>query len=91
MTETDDPTARRYDRVWWRDQLRRAAPLIALTAAAVVVAVIVTRRPEGGLPLDPSSTRPDGTLALVEVLRGVGREVSAVTPTARRGRGALQA
>jgi hypothetical protein len=80
MTETDDPSARRYDRAWWRDQLRRAAPLIALAAAAVVVAVIVTRPPESGLPLDPSSTGPDGTLALVEVLRGVGRQVSVVTP-----------
>jgi hypothetical protein len=77
---TEKPTVRRYDRVWWRRQLRRAAPLIALAAAAVVVVAIVTRPPEGQLPLDPSSTQSDGTLALVEVLRGVGREVSVVTP-----------
>lgn len=76
---TEEPTARHYDRAWWRWQLRRAAPLIALAAAAVLVA-IVTRPPDGRLPLDPSSTQLDGTLALVEVLRGVGREVSVVTP-----------
>jgi hypothetical protein len=71
---------RRYDRAWWRARLRRAAPLIALLAVAIVVAVIVTPRADSGLPLDPSSTRPDGTRALVDVLRGVGREVSVVTP-----------
>jgi hypothetical protein len=51
-----------------------------LLAAAVVVAVIITPRGGAGLPLDPESAGPNGTRALVDVLRSVGREVTIVTP-----------
>jgi hypothetical protein len=68
------------DRGWWGGRLRRAAPLIALAVAAIVVAIIITPRPDTGLPLDPASTRYDGTRALVEVLRRVGRDVDIVAP-----------
>jgi hypothetical protein len=77
---TADAPLHRYDAAWWRSRARRAGPLIALLAAAIVVAVIVTPEPDSGLPLDPVSTRPDGTLALMELLRGVGRDATAVAP-----------
>lgn len=64
----------------WRERLRRAAPLIGLAVAAVVVAVIVTPTPRSGLPLDPASTDPTGTRALVEVLGALDREVDVVAP-----------
>jgi hypothetical protein len=60
--------------------MRRAAPLVALAVAAVVVAVIVTPAPRSGLPLDPASTDPGGTRALVEILTALGGEVDVVAP-----------
>jgi hypothetical protein len=75
--QAEPPT---YDLAWWRPRLRRAVPLLALLAAAIVVAVIIAPPADQGLPLDPGSTRPDGTRALVDVLRTVGRDVTIVTP-----------
>lgn len=64
----------------WRSRVRRAAPLIALAVAAIVVAVIVTPTPRSGLPLDPESPDGAGTRALVEILGELGRESDVVAP-----------
>lgn len=68
------------DRAVLRRRLRRAAPLLVLAAAAVVVAVIITSPPDRNLPLHPDSTAPAGTRALVEVLDGLRRPATVVTP-----------
>jgi hypothetical protein len=77
------PQSQRYDAAWWRGQARRVAPLLALLAAALVVAVIIAPERDSGLPLEPASPRRDGTRALVDVLEGVGRQVSVVAPQDR--------
>lgn len=58
-----------------RGRLRRALPLLGLlTALAVAVAVAGPGKREGP-PLDPSSTGPLGTKALVDTLRELGADV----------------
>jgi len=57
-----------------RRGLRRAGPLAALVAAAVV-AVWLAGRPVDGPPLDPASPGPHGTKALVDVLTALGADV----------------
>lgn len=67
----------------WRSlwqRVRPAWPVVALVAAVVVVAVLITPEPGTGLPLDPASTGPDGTKALVDVLDEVGRAVDVIDP-----------
>lgn len=59
-------TARSVLRRWW--------VVIALAGVFVVAAVLIGPR-DGGLPLDPRSTAPLGTAAVVEVLRRLGVEV----------------
>lgn len=72
---SDDPSK------LWQRRLRRAAPLIALAVALVIVAVIVTPEPDSGLPLDPDSYAPDGTRAVVEILQALDRSVAVVRPS----------
>lgn len=60
-----------------RDRLRRLWPY-ALLGVLMVVLAAVTVGPVDGLPLDPASTGPDGTAALVAVLRDLGAEVTVV-------------
>lgn len=57
---------------------RRFAPLVGLLVAAVVLAVLTMQAPSSGLPLDPRSTDPSGTRALVLILEEVGADVSIV-------------
>jgi uncharacterized protein DUF4350 len=55
---------------------RRALPWVAVVLGLALVVAIAGRGPEEGNPLDPASTGPLGTKALVEVLRGLGGRVS---------------
>lgn len=57
-------------------QARRWAPLLLVLAAVLVVAALTGRQAPGdGPPLDPRSTGPVGTAALVETLRLLGADV----------------
>src|SRR5262245_27050569 len=47
-----------------------------IVAGILVAAVVGSRRADQGLPLDPDSTGPNGTRALVETLRVLGARVS---------------
>ena len=59
----------------------RIVAIWVLLVASVVAAAIIGHRPaRQGLPLDPASPAPDGTKALVEVLRQLGAAVR-VSPT----------
>jgi hypothetical protein len=53
---------------------RAGLPLLLLAAAVLVVALVAGPGPDG-LPLDPRSTAPDGTKALVDVLGELGARV----------------
>jgi hypothetical protein len=77
---SEPAAADRYSGAWWRHNVRRAAPLIALAVAAIVVALVMPSRVDPGVPLHPESTGHFGTSALVDVLRGVGRDVEIVAP-----------
>lgn len=57
-------------RGWW--------PVIGVAAAIIAAGVLTAGPPERALPLDPSSTGPDGTSALVGVLRALDRDVDTV-------------
>lgn len=54
---------------------RRAAPYVVVAVLMIVLAV-VTVGPADGLALDPASTAPDGTAALVAVLEALGSDVA---------------
>lgn len=55
-------------RAWW--------PLAAVVAAMLAVALAAGAPPTDGPPLDPSSTGPQGTKAIVDTLRLLGADVS---------------
>lgn len=55
--------------------LRRAAPLVLIAVALVVVGVVSLRSLPGDDRLDPRSSEPSGTRALVLLLREVGADV----------------
>jgi hypothetical protein len=59
-----------------RSGARRALPWVAVVLGLALVVAVAGRGPEEGSPLDPASTGPLGTKALVEVLRGLGGRVS---------------
>ena len=59
-----------------RSGARRALPWVALVLGLALVVAVAGRGPEEGNPLDPASTGPLGTKALVEVLRGLGGRVT---------------
>jgi hypothetical protein len=59
-----------------RSGARRALPWVAVVLGLALVVAVAGRGPEEGNPLDPASTGPLGTKALVEVLRGLGGRVS---------------
>lgn len=67
---------------WIWGQLRASWPLLAVVVAIVVAAVLTAARPDDGLPLAPTSHEPDGTAALVDVLRTLGRAPRVVRPDA---------
>jgi hypothetical protein len=50
----------------------RALPWLVVTLVLLVI-LVVAGRPQPGTPLDPRSTRPDGTRALVLLLETYGR------------------
>lgn len=60
MTRHDEPgvTDNRVLGRWVWGRVRAAWPVIAVVAAIIVTAVLTARSPDGGLPLDPSSTGP---------------------------------
>ncbi len=58
------------------DALRRWLPLVGLGVLVLVAAVLTARPPQGGLPLDPSSTGADGTKAVVLLLEQLGADVA---------------
>jgi Domain of unknown function (DUF4350) len=64
-------------------RLRRYRWAIGLVAAAVLIALVSGRPPSSPKSLDPNSTQPDGTKALVLLLRALGDHVTtgATTPT----------
>lgn len=59
-----------------RNALRRAAPLVGIVAGAVLAVLVAGGPGRDGPPLDPSSTGPRGTKALVEVLSALGIDVA---------------
>jgi Domain of unknown function (DUF4350) len=59
-----------------RSGARRALPWVAVALGLALVVAVAGRGPGEGNPLDPASTGPLGTKALVEVLRGLGGRVS---------------
>ncbi len=70
-----------------RSRSRRAAPIVLLGVAVVIVALVAGRRDVEGRPLDPRSTAPLGTRALVLLLEESGADVSvaAELPTPNEG------
>jgi hypothetical protein len=54
---------------------RTGLVLLGAIVLAIVVLVAVTGRPSDGDPLDPRSTRPTGTAALVELIDDLGGDV----------------
>lgn len=57
-------------------RLRRWAPFLAVGAAVLLIAFLFGPRPDNGVPLDPSSTQPAGTKAVIETLRVLGADVT---------------
>jgi Domain of unknown function (DUF4350) len=57
-------------------KVRGALPWLALAAGLLVVALVGGQRQDQGVPLDPASSKPLGTKALVEVLAGLGARVT---------------
>lgn len=56
-------------------RLRGVLPFAVLALALVLAALLAGRPPDTGVPLDPRSTGPFGTKALVDVLDELGAEV----------------
>jgi Domain of unknown function (DUF4350) len=56
-------------------RVRGWLPWLAIAAGVVLLALYSGQRQREGLPLDPGSTAPDGTRALVEVLGRLGASV----------------
>lgn len=76
---------RTADQVVWRrvwQRVRAWWPLLVLAAAILIVAAVTAPDSDAGLPLDPRSTGPDGTRALVSVLDRFDRDVEVVAPGA---------
>ncbi len=59
-----------------RERLRTWWPLPALVGAMLAVGLVAGAPPADGPPLDPASTGPAGTKALVDTLRALGAEVT---------------
>lgn len=59
-----------------RERLRTWWPLAAVVAAMLAVGLVAGAPPPDGPPLDPASTGPRGTKALVDTLRLVGADVA---------------
>ncbi len=67
---------------------RRGPATVAVVGAAVLLVALVAGAPGGaGSPLDPASTKPDGTKALVLLLQALGTDVrvSQAVPTTSGG------
>lgn len=58
-----------------RSRLTRAAPYAVLVVVLLGVGWLTADRRSGGPPLDPASTAPDGTKALVDTLERLGADV----------------
>lgn len=56
-------------------RVRAVAPYVLLGVALVLAAIFTSRPPDLGLPLDPRSSGPIGTKALVDILGELGAEV----------------
>ena len=63
-------------RVGWRRRAREALPWLLLALGLVVIGLLTGRGEDTGVPLDPGSTGPLGTRALVEVLKELGAGVT---------------
>lgn len=72
-----------------RERLRRSLPVLAVVALMVVLAIATVAPREGGLPLDPRSTRPEGTAALLAVLRELGVGVDVASTDSLTGSGGI--
>ncbi|MBA2730201.1 MAG: DUF4350 domain-containing protein [Euzebyaceae bacterium] len=68
-----------------RELPRRYWPVALLIVVLLAGMALVARQPDPGLPLDPASAQPDGTKALVEILRAVGASVEVVDRVPRGG------
>lgn len=64
----------------------RTVAVWAVLVAGLLAVAILGHRPGQGLPLDPNSTGPDGTKALVEVLGQLGAQVR-ISPSLPTGTG----
>jgi hypothetical protein len=62
-----------------RARVRRLLPLLLLAAGTLIVAAIVAEDPVTDEPLSPTNVGPDGTKALVLVLRQLGADVEVST------------
>jgi hypothetical protein len=65
--------------------LRRVLPWVLLAAGLVVFVLVVGPGGRDYLPLDPRSTKPDGTKAMMDVLRELGARVDVVAATPPAG------
>lgn len=70
-----------------RGRLRSLLPFAVLGLALVLAALFTGRPPDDGLPLDPRSTGPFGTKALVDVLEELGADVRLVEGLPQDGDG----
>ena len=68
-----------------RSGVRRARPWLLLAAAALAAALVVGAPSGDGPALDPSSTAPSGTKALVDTLRELGARVDVRAEPPGRG------
>lgn len=82
MSPRDNPAAT-DDRVlgrWVWQCVRSSWPVLVVVLALVATAALTARSPDRRLPLDPGSTEPGGTRALLAVLTELGRQVQVVDP-----------
>lgn len=68
-----------------RRRARRVLPWLAVVAGAFTVALAVGAPGDDGQPLDPASTGPSGTKALVDTLRELGARVDVRSEPPRSG------
>jgi hypothetical protein len=59
-----------------RNRLRRWAPFLAIVGAVLAIGFLFGPRPDHGVPLDPASTQPAGTKAVIDTFRLLGAEVT---------------